>query len=76
MPENLRKNHSTKPGVWAKIHVIEGKLNYRVGALDASFQLSPDTPGVVIPELGHHVEPMSSVRFFVEFYKRRANDSP
>jgi tellurite methyltransferase len=73
IPQSLRRNHSTKPGVWAKIHVIEGKLIYRVGALDASFQLSLDTPGVVIPEIGHHVEPIGPVRFFVEFYKRRGN---
>jgi tellurite methyltransferase len=75
IPESLRKKHSTKPGVWGKIHVIEGKLNYRVGTLDASFQLSPDAAGVVIPEIGHHVEPIGPVRFFIEFYKRRANGS-
>ena len=63
------------PDVVALIHVIEGKLNYRVGTLDGSFQLSPDAPGVVIPEIGHHVEAIGLVRFFVEFYKRRANGS-
>jgi len=74
LPKSLRSDHSTKPGVWAKIHVTQGKLNYRVDALDAKFELSPGTPGIVIPEIGHHIEPVGPVRFFVEFYKRRDNE--
>jgi tellurite methyltransferase len=69
IPESLRRNHSTKSGIWAKIQVIEGKLNYRIDTLDAQFELSPEQPGIVIPETRHHVEPIGSVRFFVEFYK-------
>ena len=61
--------------MWAKIEVIEGKLNYRIDVLSAQFELSPGTPGIVIPEIRHHVEPIGSVRFFVEFYKRRDSDS-
>jgi tellurite methyltransferase len=71
LPQSLRKDHSTKPGVWAKIQVIAGKLNYRVDVLGAHFELSPGSPGIVIPEISHHAEPIGSVRFFVEFYKRR-----
>ena len=70
IPPSLRRDHSTKPGVWAKIQVIEGKLNYRVDALGAQFELSRSVPGIVIPEARHHVEPIGSVRFFVEFYQR------
>lgn len=55
--------------------MIEGKLNYRVDELGAQFELSPGAPGIVIPEIRHHVEPIGAVRFFVEFYKRRDSDS-
>jgi tellurite methyltransferase len=70
VPQNLRRDHSTKPGVWAKIQVIEGKLNYQIDPLGAHHELSPEVPGIVIPEVRHHVEPIGSVRFFVEFYKK------
>jgi tellurite methyltransferase len=75
IPPSLRSEHSTKPGVWAKIQVIEGRLNYRIDALGARFELSPGVPGIVIPEARHHVESIGSVRFFVEFYKRPENHS-
>jgi hypothetical protein len=38
--------------------------------LDARFELSPGTPGIVIPQIGHKLEPIGAVRLFVEFYKR------
>jgi tellurite methyltransferase len=75
VPQSLRRDHSTKPGVWAKIQVIEGKLNYRIEALGTQFELSPGIPGIVIPEARHHVEPIGSVRFFVEFYRSPDTDS-
>ena len=75
VPRSIRRDHSTKPGVWAKIQVMEGKLNYRIDAIGAQFELSPEVPGIVIPEVRHHVEPAGSVRFFVEFYQRPVNDS-
>lgn len=74
VPRSLRRDHSTKPGVWAKIQVIEGELNYRIDALGAQFELSPERPGIVIPEIRHHVEPIGGVRFFVEFYKKAESD--
>ncbi|MGH7872774.1 MAG: DUF3565 domain-containing protein [Candidatus Binatia bacterium] len=70
IPDGLRSDHSTKPGVWAKIQVIEGNLLYRVDALGAKFELSPQAPGIVIPEISHHIELIGAVKFFVEFYKR------
>ena len=69
IPVNLKKDHSTKIGVWAKIIVIAGKLRYRVNALETDTQLSPAKFGVVVPEVLHSVEPLGEVCFFVEFYK-------
>ncbi len=70
VPASLKKEHSTKTGVWAKIIVTEGKLRYRVDALGADMELSQDKPGIVVPEVLHSVEPLGAVCFFVEFYKK------
>jgi tellurite resistance-related uncharacterized protein len=72
VPKGLMKDHSTKPGVWARINVLEGRLRYRVDALNAEFELSKGTPGTVVPEVLHHVEPLGQVRFYVEFYRAAA----
>lgn len=69
VPAALRKDHSTKTGVWGKIIVEAGKLRYRVDMLSVDMELSPETVGVVVPEVLHNVEPQGSVRFFVEFYR-------
>jgi tellurite methyltransferase len=75
IPQSLRRDHSTKPGVWAKIQVIEGKLSYRIDALGAQFELCPGVPGIVIPETRHYVEAIGSARFFVEFYQSPDTDT-
>ena len=68
MPAGLRHRHSTKPGVWGLIRVIEGRLRYRLIETADETILDPDHPGVVPPEQLHEVEPLGAVRFFVEFY--------
>lgn len=69
LPDGLKKNHSTRNGVWAKIRVAEGRLRYRVESLGIDTELTPDVTGIVIPEVLHSVEPLGNVRFLVEFYK-------
>jgi tellurite methyltransferase len=69
MPATLRKHHSTKAGVWAKIVVIEGRLRYKIRALEEDVELTQGSYGIVVPEVTHRVEPLSKVRFLVEFYK-------
>jgi tellurite methyltransferase len=70
MPAGLRRDHTTKAGVWAEIRVLEGRLRYRVPSLGREFALDAATPGVVLPEVAHHVEPDGAVRFYVEFSRR------
>jgi tellurite methyltransferase len=68
IPSGLRRNHSTKPGVWGVIHVVAGRLRYHIEGLGGrELVLDPETPGIVVPEVPHHVEPDGPVRFFVEF---------
>lgn len=69
IPAAFTKDHTTKAGVWAKIVVIEGTLRYRAEVLDTEVELSTARPGIVLPEVRHCVEPVGTVRFFVEFYR-------
>jgi len=73
VPKGLLADHTTKEGAWALIHVAEGQLRYRVtdprrAPLD--IVLTPEgAPGVIEPTVRHHVEPIGSVRFHVEFWR-------
>ncbi|MBN8550558.1 MAG: DUF3565 domain-containing protein [Deltaproteobacteria bacterium] len=69
MPAGLRGQHYTSSGVWGKIVVLEGRLLYCVPSKNIALELDSSSPGIVVPELPHHVEPQGSVRFMVEFYK-------
>lgn len=70
VPDGLLHRHATKSGVWARIHVIEGELRYRV--LEPSIVetvLRPGPPGLVEPGVPHEVAPLGRVRFFVELLR-------
>jgi tellurite resistance-related uncharacterized protein len=70
IPAALLRCHTTKPGVWACIHVVEGSLRYRIlEPAPTEYVLSPENPGVVEPEAPHQVEPIGRVRFYVEFFR-------
>lgn len=73
VPAGLLRAHTTKAGTWGLIHVLEGRLAYRVVDPRRPISeaiLTPDgPPGVVEPTILHEVEPLGSVRFFVEFHK-------
>jgi len=74
VPAGLLKAHTTKEGAWALIHVLEGRLAYRITdprRLASQMVLSPTAaPGVVEPTILHEVEPLGPVRFYVEFHRR------
>ena len=71
VPPGLLKAHTTKEGTWGLIHVLEGRLAYRI--IDprrpgSQVVLTPElAPGVVEPTILHEVEPLGPVRFYVEF---------
>ena len=70
IPDHLRRSHRTKAGTWAKIVILEGRLRYRIlEPIIREFELWPDRPGVVEPEVPHEVEAMGDVRLYVEFYR-------
>ncbi len=72
LPAGLRRAHSTRPGVWGVIRVLEGAVCYHVedGSAPPAL-LTPATPGLIHPEQLHHVEPVGAMRMQVEFYDHR-----
>lgn len=73
VPKALLTAHTTKDGTWGLIHVLEGRLAYRIKdpARPAwETVLSPhEAPGVIEPMILHEVEPLGPVRFYVEFHR-------
>ena len=68
VPAGLRRNHATRRGVWACIHVLAGELQYHVDApIGRSFRVTAGSCAVIVPEVVHRIEVTATVRFFVEF---------
>lgn len=69
IPEKLRAAHSTKPGTWGLLHVLEGRLLYRLEApRQGERHLAAGDTVVIEPTIRHHVAFIEPGRFFVEFY--------
>jgi len=68
LPAGLRKDHHTREGTWALIHVLEGQVRYRIYDPPSEEILSAGHPGVVRPQERHCVEPLGPFRMYVEFY--------
>eukprot|EP00026_Physarum_polycephalum_P015307 Phypoly_transcript_15951.p1 GENE.Phypoly_transcript_15951~~Phypoly_transcript_15951.p1 ORF type:complete len:162 (+),score=20.22 Phypoly_transcript_15951:263-748(+) len=74
VPEGLKKRHKTMKDVWAQIVVLEGQLQYVIEEEPVGqFLLTPTKPGVIEPQVPHHVALEKGCRFRVDFYK--AQDS-
>ncbi len=70
IPKGLLNDHNTKDGVWGKIVILEGELEYIIQEpKKETVVLSPEKFGVVKPTIKHHVKPLGQVRFYVEFYR-------
>ena len=76
VPVGLLRDHATKDGVWGLIHVVEGRLLYRIAdprrPPREQTLVAGGAPGVVEPTILHQVAPLGSVRFYVAFLRREA----
>jgi tellurite resistance-related uncharacterized protein len=70
LPAALRREHRTKPGVWGVVRVLEGEVRLSFVDPPSALILSPGTPGLLLPDQPHFVEPVGKVRMQVEFYDR------
>lgn len=76
VPKGLLKAHQTKVGVWGKIVILEGKLQYKINEpVEEITILDTDKHGVVEPTILHEVKPLGPVKFYVEFYKEMGSGS-
>jgi tellurite resistance-related uncharacterized protein len=70
VPNGLLHEHQTKDGVWGKIVVLEGQLQYSISEpMPEVILLDAHTYGVVEPTMRHAVKPLGPVRFYVEFHR-------
>ena len=70
VPKGLLNEHQTKEGVWGKIVVLEGQLQYTINEPEVEvIMLDQDNFGVVEPTILHQVKPIGDIRFYVEFYR-------
>ncbi len=68
VPAGLLRSHSTKSGVWAKLHVLSGRLLFRDLVNHTEHKLAPGIHALIHPQAQHEVAPLGEVRFFVEFW--------
>ena len=68
VPAGLLRRHSTKAGVWGKLHVLSGRLLFRDLAMQTEHELGPGIHALIHPQSDHEVAPLGEVRFFVEFH--------
>lgn len=70
VPTGLRAAHSTRRGVWGRIQVYSGSLDYHIeDEPSLTRRLDSRQEGIVVPELRHHVSIDGPVRFRVHFYR-------
>lgn len=68
VPERLLTLHDTKPGVWARIVVLDGCLDYVVpDSPERNRRLESGDYGVIRPAEPHRVELLGKVSFKLEF---------
>ena len=69
VPNALLNQHTIKAESWGKIWVTSGKLGYRILTdIPEDHVLTPESPGIVEPQVPHQVKPIGPVTFYVEFY--------
>lgn len=73
LPAALRSRHNTKTGVWGMIRVIEGRLRLTYLDPPSEIVLDPETPGTLLPEQPHFVEPLGPMKMQVDFYDQPPN---
>ncbi|UWR75293.1 DUF1971 domain-containing protein [Phaeobacter inhibens] len=74
LPEKLRKDHSTKAGVWGQLAVHSGRLLFR---REDKAEVIVEAGGTAIfaPQEVHSVEALGAVEFEVRFHRQEVPDA-
>lgn len=74
LPAKLQSAHSTKAGVWALLHIIEGEVLYQLEPPREGERRARAGEKIVIEDgVPHHVAFTEPGRFYVEFYRKPDN---
>lgn len=72
LPDALRREHRTKPGVWCVIRVLQGAVRcHVVDEAKLSLVLIPGSPVIINPEQSHRVEPFGMMKMQIDFYDHK-----
>ena len=74
LPEKLRKDHSTKAGVWGQLAVQSGQLLLRRDNKE-DLVLAAGETAVFAPQEAHSVNPIGEVAFEVRFHRQERPDA-
>lgn len=74
LPAGLRRDHTTRAGVWARAEVLAGQLRFVMPALAEDRVIAAGDHAIIPPELPHHVEPLGPVRLRVVFLRVPADE--
>ena len=73
IPHGLLTPHATKRGVWGRIKVTAGTLQYIVESPEpTTFEIIAGGYAAIAPGMLHRVAPIGNVRFVVAFYGKPA----
>ncbi|WP_350195161.1 DUF1971 domain-containing protein [Thalassobaculum sp.] len=73
-PAGLLADHSTREGVWGKLHVETGQLTYIVADTGVATVLQAGQQAVIRPGERHRVSLDVPVTFFIEFLREENPD--
>ncbi len=70
VPRKLLSDHHLKPGVWGRLCVSSGALEFVIpGTPEQMHTISENEHLVIEPEQVHFVRPLGAVEFKIEFYR-------
>lgn len=69
IPKMLLDRHNTKVGVWAKLEVLSGSVQYHLCDSDIEpYALTPERFGVSEPQVWHYITPSDDAEIQITFY--------
>ena len=72
VPSKLTNTHNTKVGVWGKLIVIQGALEYVIiGPPEHRTRIGKGEFGIIEPEVNHYVRLLGEAAFRVDFYRKK-----
>ena len=69
-PGMMKNDHQTRIGVWGKIIVLKGQVNYLIPADNEEIMLEPGLDGIIEPTTLHKVDPQPGSKFYIEFHRK------